>query len=276
MLGEPVQAAYIECDGMVGDRVYALVDQEDGMTASAKNPRKWGQLLHFRAAFVEEPSRERDLPPVAITFPDGSVHRSDAPDVDEALSAALGRRVTLSFMDTGPKEFEAVDAEGLAPEVYEAFGFSPTGTQDGYVLGRARFGSHAPDNRYFDAAVLHILTTATLHQLRVLAPNADFDERRFRPNIVLDSDGEGFIENEWVGRTVTAGDIEAMVLMEAGRCVITTLPQQGLARDQLVLRTIAQHNKRAIPDVGKFACAGIFVDVAVGGMLHQGDVMVVH
>src|ERR687890_860865 len=68
MLGEELNSSYVTERGLVGDRAYALIDQETGKVASAKNPRKWGNLFDFRAAFIEDPPQavENILPPVRI------------------------------------------------------------------------------------------------------------------------------------------------------------------------------------------------------------------
>ncbi len=74
MLGEELNSSYVTERGLVGDRSYAVLDQETGKVASAKNPRKWGKLFDFRAAFIEDtPPQVADniLPPVRISFPDG-------------------------------------------------------------------------------------------------------------------------------------------------------------------------------------------------------------
>jgi hypothetical protein len=40
MLGEELNSSYVTARGLLGDRAYALVDEETGKVASAKNPRK--------------------------------------------------------------------------------------------------------------------------------------------------------------------------------------------------------------------------------------------
>src|SRR5712692_8257172 len=71
MQGEELNATEVTECGLLGDRVWALVDAADDKVASAKNPRKWPDLFAFRAAFVEPP-RPGFLPPLRITLPDGS------------------------------------------------------------------------------------------------------------------------------------------------------------------------------------------------------------
>ena len=62
--------------------------------------------------------------------------------------------------------------------------------------------------KFFDFAVIHVLTTATIDRLRELYPEGRFEVRRFRPNIVVEpaSGEKSFVENSWIGRTLTLGD----------------------------------------------------------------------
>ena len=57
---------------------------------------------------------------------------------------------------------------------------------------------------FFDAAPLHVVTTATLARLRrARRPAAAFPAPRFRPNVVVAvDDATGFVENDWVGHTL--------------------------------------------------------------------------
>ena len=58
-------------------------------------------------------------------------------------------------------------------------------------------------DNFFDALPMHVLTTATLAKLARLAPESDWDERRFRMNLLVDTAAaEGFQELEWIGRRV--------------------------------------------------------------------------
>ena len=55
---------------------------------------------------------------------------------------------------------------------------------------------------------MHLLSTATLDRLRALYPQGRFEVRRFRPNIVVETanDEKDFVENAWIGQTLTIGD----------------------------------------------------------------------
>jgi uncharacterized protein len=247
MMGEELNATELTERGLLGDRAYGLVDSADGKVASAKNPRKWPRLFDFRASFVE-PLTEAKLPPVRIALPDGSTVTSDRIDVNDILSKALGRNVTFRAA-----EHEAVTAEEYWPDMD---GLDHRDTVTDFAL---------PERTFFDCAVVHLLTTATLDRLRELYPHGRFEVRRFRPNIVVETvaAANGFIENEWTGRGLAIGDtVRLNVTGPCPRCVMTTLTQGDLPRDPGILRTAAQHNQ---------ANVGIYAAVVRGGMIRRGD-----
>ena|SRR5579863_1667145 len=62
-----------------------------------------------------------------------------------------------------------------------------------------------PPTSFFDCAVVHLLTAATLRRLGEFYPEGSFELRRFRPNILLDVAQDGFVENSWIGRTLAIG-----------------------------------------------------------------------
>jgi uncharacterized protein YcbX len=251
MLGEELNSSYVTERGLAGDRSYALIDQETGKVASAKNPRKWGKLFDFRAAFIDTPQVvENILPPVRITFPDGTHIFSDQDDdIDYNLSSVLGREVRPMRSNLEKPSYEEYwpDIEGLA--------------QREKVTDEAM-----PPKTFFDIAVIHVLTTSTINRLRELYPEGRFEVRRFRPNIVIESASEekkDFIENLWIGKKLTIGeDIVLKVTAPCTRCVMITLPQGDLPKDLGILRTVAQYNQ---------VTAGVYATVHEGGTIRRGD-----
>jgi uncharacterized protein YcbX len=122
-----------------------------------------------------------------------------------------------------------------------------------------------PEGTFFDCAVVHVLTTATLERLRELYPQGRFEVRRFRPNIVVaTAEGqEDFVENAWIGRTLALGDaVRLSITGPCPRCVMTTLAQGDLPKDPGILRTAAQHNQVNV---------GVYASVLQGGTLRRGD-----
>ena len=249
MMGEELNATEVTKGGVVGDRAYALVDSSDGKVASAKNPRKWPQLFEFRAALADAPRAGVKAPPVRITLPDGAVVNSGQPDVQQTLSKALKREVTLSAAPNLPM----ATAEEYWPDIE---GLDHRDTVTDFDL---------PGGTFFDCAFVHLLTTATLDQLRMLYPQGRFEVRRFRPNIVVETaNGEkGFVENAWIGQTLVIGDtVRLSITGPCPRCVMTTLPQADLPKDAGILRTAAQHNR---------ANVGVYASVLQGGKVRRGD-----
>lgn len=248
MMGEELNASEVTERGLLGDRAYGLVDGSDGKVASAKNPRKWPRLFDFRATFMESPRSAAKVPPVRIVLPDGTSVTSDQSDVDQTLSNALDHRVTLGAAGHG-----TVDAEEYWPDME---GLDHRDTVTDFTL---------PEGTFFDAAVVHLLTTATLDRLRELYPQGRFEVRRFRPNVVVElrSGEKSFAENAWIGHTLVIGDeVRLNVTGPCARCVMTTLPQADLPRDPGILRTAAQHNQ---------AHVGVYAAVLRGGTIRRGD-----
>jgi uncharacterized protein YcbX len=252
MLGEEVNAAEVTERGLLGDRQFAVVDPATGKVAGAKNPRKWGNFLDFRAAYVEPPRTGAKLPAVRVMLPDGRVVTSDQPDLPEILSSALGREVAFAAAQhTG--ESPGATAEEYWPDM-DGLDFRDTVTD-----------FDLPTGTFFDLAVVHLLTTATIDRLRAMYPEGRFEPRRFRPNIVVSTgpDEQGFVENEWIGRTVAIGErVRLRVTGPCPRCVMTTLPQADLPKDSGILRTAVQHNQ---------ANVGVYADVLAGGPIRRGD-----
>ena len=248
MMGEELNATEVTERGLLGDRAYALVDTSNGKAATAKNPRKWPRLFDFRANFIEPPGAAAKVPPVRIALPDGTTVTSDQGDLNQILSKALNREVTLGAAQRG-----AVNAEEYWPDME---GLDHRDTVTDFTL---------PEETFFDCAVVHLLTTATLDRLRELYPQGRFEVRRFRPNIVvqLASGEKSFAETAWIRHTLVIGEeVRLNVTGPCARCVMTTLPQGDLPGDPGILRTAAQHNQVNV---------GVYAAVLRGGTIRRGD-----
>jgi uncharacterized protein YcbX len=247
MMGEELDVAEVTEHGLLGDRAYALVDAETGKVASAKNPRRWPNLFDFRATFLELPRDPSSLPPVRITFPDGDSLSTDAGDVELRLSAAVGRPVRLARQSTA-----GAKAEGYWPD-YE------------WLAQRDEvFDFPLPPGTFFDGAIIHLITTATLDRLQALTPTSRFEIPRFRPNFVIEpTDGsEGYLENDWCGQTISLGEVRLRIDGPCPRCIMTTLAQGSLPKDPGILRTAVQENHGNI---------GVYATVVRDGRVCRGD-----
>jgi uncharacterized protein YcbX len=254
MLGERRGRLEVEPRGVLGDRGYALWDAEAARVASAKNPRRWADLLAYRARYLEEPRRGEPLPPVEVHGPLAGPQapplslRSDQPALVEHLTQQLGRRVSL--LDQPP--------EGASLDQY----WPPV---EGRAFQEVTNELVLPEGTFFDACPIHAITTATLATLRRLEPGLDFAVERFRPNLLIEPTPgqEGFVEQRWEGGTLAIGE-RLLLRVDGGcpRCVITTLPQGDLPENLEILRATARHNQ---------VTAGIRLSVECPGPLVVGD-----
>jgi len=252
MMGEELNSSEITGRGLLGDRQFAVIDRATGKVGGAKNPRKWGNFFDFRATYLEPPRSGTPISPVRITLPDGDMLTNDQADLEQVLSRAFGRDVAFAGVPpgegtSGVAEAYWPDIEGLDhKDIVTDFDMSP-GT-------------------FFDSAVVHLLTTSTIDRLRELYPQGRFEVRRFRPNIVVAADGAGFVENEWIGRTVEIGDtVQLAITAPCSRCVMITLPQGDLPKDSGILRAAAQYNEVNV---------GVYAAVISGGTIRRGDTVV--
>lgn len=249
MMGEELNATAVTKRGLLGDRAFALLDVTTGKVASAKNPRRWPTLFDFRASYIEPPAEERPLPPVRITFPDGQSLTSHQVDLDARLSAVVERAVRLARTGAG-----AATAEGYWPD------------HDWLSARDEVFDFPLPPGTFFDGATVHLVTTATIDQLRSLAPASRFEVARFRPNFVIETADSryGFVERDWVGRTLSLGDVQLRIDGPCPRCVMTTLAQGSLPADATILRTIVRENEGNV---------GLYASVLRAGTTRRGDAL---
>jgi uncharacterized protein len=272
MLGEQVDAADVSEGGIVGDRAYAVVDGETGKVASAKHPKVWPDMLRCRAAFVQPPVPGDSTPAARIELPDGTSVTSDAADVDAVLSRFFGREVELAqsaqngyTIDQYHPDQEGLDPAGHRDEVTEE------------KLGAAFFSerglpSAVPEGAFFDLFPFSVLTTSTLDQLNELQPESRFDARRFRMNVIVDTSAPGFVENDWLSRTVEIGDdVRLNVAIPDPRCVMPSLAHEELPRDPQILKTLGRHNRLDVAGGGLYPCAGVYAVAESTGTIRKGD-----
>ena len=171
-----------------------------------------------------------------MVLPDGRRLSPTDPDAPALLSAWLGRDVRIVRAPGGDE----------TPEM--------EGEEDAIFRGQ-------PGGLHDDSPIL-IVTTSTLAYLRTLYPGGDYDARRFRPNIVIDtSDAEGPVEQAWIGKVLRIGAAEFDVTKTCHRCVVTTLPQFELPHDPVILRTV---NQEADGECGVYLRAHDEAQISVG------------
>ena len=133
------------------------------------------------------------------------------------------------------------------------------------AFGREVTIEDAGEEPFFDLGPVHLLTTASLEKLREFYGGGDFDARRFRPNVVVETDvGEaGFVEDGWVGRALRLGEEVVLEVTDpVARCVMTTLAQGELPKDPKIMSTTYRYNDNNV---------GVYARVVRGGRVRRGD-----
>jgi uncharacterized protein YcbX len=269
MQGELLDAGEVTRSGVVGDRAYALVDTETGKVVSAKHPKKWSSVLACRARFLEQPVAGEEPPPVQIDLPDGTTVISDAPDAAAALSRFFGRSVELAA---------AAPSDYTIDQYHPDLDYDPEHRDEliDQKLGAAYFNElgeppPVPDEAFVDLFPISVLATSTLERLAELQPGSDFDVRRFRMNVIVDTPESGFVENGWVGRQLEIGpEVRLNVELPDPRCVMPSLAQPGLDSDREVLRTLAKHNRLDLGGM-RYPCAGVYAVAESPGTVGRGE-----
>ncbi|HZI49965.1 MAG TPA: MOSC domain-containing protein [Pyrinomonadaceae bacterium] len=121
----------------------------------------------------------------------------------------------------------------------------------------------------FDEAPISVISLATINGIgREAGLGTDLDRRRFRMNIVLETEShEPFLEDDWVGSTLTFGGSDAggpavHVIMPDLRCVMLNLDPDTAAKDARVMKTVARLNQNN---------AGVYATVVRTGVIRVGD-----
>jgi len=232
MQGMREEAIVILAGGVEGDRARAVLDVGTGRILSAK---QLGELLmaHLSGGTIELPGS-------------GTVDLDD-PAVDERLSGWLGRPVRLAAPAAGEQRS------------YQMTFDPPDDGADYYDIP-------APTGTFLDLAPVHLLTRGTLDGCAARRPELDWDVRRFRPNLVLEVDGEPFAENRWCGRSILIGDEVRLDVMQATvRCAMPLRAQPGLVRQPGLFAALNQLNP-SLPNH-----LGVYAQVSTPGRVSEGD-----
>lgn len=234
--GESLGAVVVERDGMQGDRSWGIRDEPTGRILTAR--REPNLLL---ASAVLDPDGEP-----AITLPTGQACAGVGPRTDAALSDWLGRPVRL------------VPAAHTGAARAEFFADATDDTSEAIEWTM-------PAGRFVDTLPLLLLTTASLRAAARLHPAGTWDVRRFRPNILLQVQDDGWVEDQWCdGRAVRVGGAVLAPDQPCARCTMVTRPQPGLGEDRDIFRTLARHHRGTL---------GVWSAVRTPGEVRVGDIL---
>ena len=262
MIGEELNTSFITKNGVLGDRTFALIDNETGHVVSAKNPKKWPDLFSYHAGYTAQPSVDV-LTALWIRLPNGQVLKNDDVHINDALSTALARSVTL---------------KNNAPQQSSLEQFWPEFEGQTDEVSQEAIAGDAPTGTFFDYATLHIITTSSLAKLRELHPEGRYEIERFRPNLVINTEGQhGFVENDWIGKTIKIGaSVQIQITDPCPRCVMPTLAQGDLPQDKTIFKKGIMQNNVYVPFAGRsLPSIGVYARVISTGIVKRGDTLLI-
>jgi len=242
MGGEELTGVALADRGIPGDRAWAVRDEQRG---GIRGGKRFPELMQCSARYDSDPPSAGSTP-AQVTLPDGTELPIDAERMPELLSRLVDSPLTVwPLMPADMLEHYTRGApvlEDFEAEMRRIFGRTadePLPDLGAFPEELMRYES--PPGTYFDAFPLLIMTRQSLAHLQSLAPDHQFDVRRFRPNLLIDADSsEALPEREWVGRRLQLGDAEVEITMDCPRCVMTTHGFAGLPKDPGIMRTLVQ------------------------------------
>jgi uncharacterized protein YcbX len=235
LLGERLPTLSLIADGVDGDRMWGIRDQNDGRILTARREPR----LLFAASRVGP----RGLP--LITLPDGQELAGLGAATDAALSAWLGRPVTLV----------AAAASDASSAEYFADATDDTSQAIEWTM---------PKGRFVDAFPVLVMTTAGLRGAGAAYSAGAWEVRRFRPNVLIDLDGQGWLEDAWADRCLRVREAQLLPRKRCIRCTMVTRAQPGLDRDVNIYKTLHRTHGGE---------AGMWTQVIQPGSIAEGDVV---
>ena len=260
MAGESLKQSMLSQRGLVGDRSYALHDGRSICSA-----KKYAQLMSYSAQYDYEPDGI-NIPPVTLEIGNTAVNSEDS-NLNELLTKEIGTKVTLDKLrpDDNLEYYRRSKEQQPIEEMRNVLGLEEgEAFPDFSEFPDSSFEFSTPPGTFFDAYPLLILTTNSLDRLQQLTTRAVIDERRFRPNLLIDANEleAGFIEEQWRDQFLEIGDTIIKLTLPCPRCVMTTIAFQDLKKAPQIMRTLVQENHHKL---------GIYGQVIKPGKIQIGD-----
>jgi uncharacterized protein YcbX len=240
MAGEEIPEAFVGFSGVYGDRCYAFRDEAARRGFPYLNANVQQRMLLYRPRFRHP---ERALAP---------------PNLSEAQAIAPG----VTPANAAPEDLEL---DVLTPQG-EAVSIDDPGLIE--MLGEGLRGEHSltlvrSDRALTDCRPVSLISLQTIRQVEGEV-GSPVDKRRFRANVYLDfAAGEGFGEDNWVGRRLRIGRRAVVAVLERDpRCKMLSLDPETGGHDPEVLRAVARAHE---------AHAGVYCAVLVEGVVAKGD-----
>lgn len=240
MRGEELKEAFVGFPGIYGDRLYAFRSSAAPKGFPWFTAREQEAMLSYRPRY---------------RYPERTVKPSNL-----AQAEAMGSGLTPVYGDLQDfiVDVETPTGERLIIEDPRLMSMLREGIRDTHQLTLLR-----SDRAMTDCRPVSIFSVQTVRQLSKEL-GMTVDKRQFRANLYVDLEsGNGFEEDEFVGRTLRVGTRAAIaVLKRDSRCKISTLhPDTTQPNPELMKHLARDHEGQA----------GIYGAVLVEGTIRPGD-----
>jgi len=252
-----VDNAVVQPQGMENDRRWLVVDSNGDQLTARTHPA----MLTVTATVLDDG--------LVLTAPGVPDLRVSAPGPESAVTVRVWKR-PFPGADAGPAAAEWFTGIVGSP-VRLMYQFDPN--------SRPGRDEDHPDEvvSAADAHPLLATSTGSLRRLNQWIRDRRIEEgedvssplsmRRFRPNVVIDSD-EPFVEADW--KTITIGAARFRMAGECIRCVLTTIDPLTQVSGKEPLRSLARH--RSIDGGLRF---GVHLAPLRTGLIRVGDAVTV-
>jgi uncharacterized protein len=117
------------------------------------------------------------------------------------------------------------------------------------------------------------MMSVSLDRIAAAVRDGQIAAARYRPNILIAGvNGEAFLENGWVGRSLQFGpDVILKIVAPTPRCAVPTLARGNLQHEPRALRAVAELNRAEFPGFGMQPCLGAYAEVVQRGTIRSGD-----
>ncbi|WP_280427348.1 MOSC domain-containing protein [Nocardia brasiliensis] len=121
--------------------------------------------------------------------------------------------------------------------------------------------------KHHDESGVHIVTTSSVRRVEQLV-DTTFDPHRTRANLLVETDGIGFIEDGWSGAILSIGPTVVLRLGVAmPRCVMIDQPRTGASLSASVLKSLGREHSNTLGLKAEVVCRGT---ISVGDTVRLG------
>jgi uncharacterized protein YcbX len=238
MRGEELDEVFASFSGIYGDRLFAFESSASPKGFPYLTAREQNRLLQYRPHFCHPDKAARPINLTEAESMGANPVWADPSELMVDVETPDGRTVAID----DPALIDLLRAD---------------------VDQKHRLTLLRSERAMTDCRPVSIFSLQSARQLGE-ETGTPIDKRRFRANVYVDlASGEGFGENEFVGKSLRIGPkVVVTVLERDARCVMITLDPDTGEKSPAILKKVAQAHD---------GMAGVYGAVMVEGMLHNGD-----